>query len=161
MLIALWKRPEITKVCFKGVKRLMKSFDIEPICIYSDEENKVLCDQFGFESYEYPNDHLGAKLNYGIEKALESEWDYLTQIGSDNLVKEEIFELYKPYFEKEQQCFGIGEVYYYDVKTDRVAFVENAFPYGCMRMIHRDALLSHKMAKVIFKSSCEGKSKLW
>ena len=135
----------------------MKSFDIDPICIYSDEENRKLCDKYGFESYEFPNDPLGRKLNYGVEMALKSEWDYLMQTNSDDLIKEKLFEIYRPYIESRVQCFGIGEVYFYDLKTGRVAFAENAYPLGCGRMIHRDVFNESSLVEVQFLSSCAGK----
>jgi hypothetical protein len=74
----------------------MKSFDIEPICIYSDDDNKRLCEKYKFESYEFLNDPLGRKLNYGVEMALKSDWDYLMQTNSDDLIKEKLFEIYRP-----------------------------------------------------------------
>ena len=147
----------MTNICFEGVKRLMKSFDIEPICIYSDRENEKLCNKFGFESYKHPNDPLGRKLNFGVEMALQSDWDYLMQINSDDLLRNEIFELYKPYIEKREKCFGVGEVYFYDLKSGRVAFAENAYPLGCARMIHRNVFDAGSLVKVKFLSSCSGK----
>ena len=134
----------------------MKSFDIEPICIYSDPENKMLCEKFGFESYEFPNEPLGAKFNFGIEKALTTKWDYLMQTNSDDLIKEELLELYQPYLWRKEQCFGVGEVYYYDLKSGRVAYVDNPFPLGCARMIHRDVITSHNKVEVKFTASVAG-----
>lgn len=135
----------------------MKSFEIDPICIYSEDENKAVCEEFGFESYFFENDPLGKKLNFGVEMALKSKWDYLMQINSDDILREEIFELYKPYFEKEEKCFGVGDVYFYDLHTGKVAHASNAYPLGCARLIHRSIFEKENLVKVRFVSSCSGK----
>lgn len=137
-LIPLWKRPDITRICFEGIKRLQKFIEIDPICICSEPESAQLCNEFGFESYEYPNSPLGKKLNYGLEMALASKWDYLIQIGSDDLISEELFEIYKPFYGS--MAFGVGCIYFYDVKTKTQARQKGMQVYGCGRMISREVL---------------------
>jgi len=137
LLIALWKRPVITRICFEGIKRLQKTIPIEPICIYSEDDSKSLCKEYGFEAYEYKNDPLGEKLNFGLERALESEWDYLLQIGSDDLLSEKLFEMYDPFIAKSSRAFGLSTMYFYDIRTKESYFESISNIFGCGRMIHR------------------------
>jgi hypothetical protein len=146
LLIALWKRPEITRIVFERVKKL----PVEPICIYSEDESKELCREFGFESYFFENDPLGRKLNFGVERALESQWDYMMQIGSDDLVKEELIESYKPFIERRSLVFGVGCIYFYDIRTGKTALHYGGQVFGCGRMIHR-AVLDSNILKARFR----------
>jgi hypothetical protein len=156
LLITLWQRPEITEICFQGVERI-KKHGVSPICIYSDDENKELVEKFGFEGYYHENLPLGKKLNFGLKKGLESEWDYLIQIGSDDLLSDELFEIYKPWIESKEPAFGISKMYYYDIATGKAAYHESDYPFGCARMIHRDVLNGlTRRYKIRFYSSCAG-----
>ena len=143
-LIALWQRPEITRICFEGVKRLAK-FGVEPICIYSDKENEKLVKEFGFEGYYFDNDPLGKKLNFGLKKALESEWDYFTQIGSDDLISDKLFEIYERYFERKELAFGVNVVHFYNMLTGEAAEGYSSYPFGCMRMLHRSVFTDYNI----------------
>lgn len=157
LLIALWRRPEITRICFDGIKRLQQFIDIEPICIYSEDDMKVLCDEYKFEAHYHENLPLGKKLNYGLNIALQSEWDYLMQIGSDDLLSEKIFEYYKPFIEKSVKAFGIKSVHFYNTIVKKSYHVVNSYPFGVGRMVHRsvfeDDLL---MAKFRYNKSVVG-----
>lgn len=146
LLIALWKRPEITRIVFENIKKL----PVDPICVYSEDESRELCEEFGFESYFFENDPLGKKLNFGVERALESQWDYMMQIGSDDLVNVELFDYYKPFIEDKTLAFGIGCIYFYDIPSGRTAIVNGSQVFGCGRMIHRN-VLDGKVLKARFR----------
>lgn len=154
-LITLYQRPHVTEICFEGLKRLEK-FGVEPICIYSDIDNKVLVEQYGFEGYFYQNKPISNKLNFGIERALESEWDYLMQIGSDDLLHDDLFDVYAPYIECGSLAFGLTTMYYYDLATGKCAMGKSSYPFGCARMIHRSVFDRQFKYKVRFKNSVAG-----
>ena len=132
----MWQRPEITKVCFEGIKRLQKSYDVEPICIYSEPELKELCNKYKFECYYHKNLPLGRKFNYGIQKAMQTEWDYLMTLGSDNLITNDLLELYKDYEGKD--AFGVNTVYLYDVDSGKCGVFKNGYALGAGRMVKRE-----------------------
>lgn len=152
LLIALWKRPEVTEVCFQGVERLRKK-GCEPICIYSDVDNKVLVNQYGYEGYYHENLPLGAKLNFGVDRALESDWEYMMQIGSDDIISDELVDAYK---DIKEQAFGINTVYFYDLKSGQSAKGWSPYPFGCARMLHRSCFDKKYRYKVRFKQSVAG-----
>lgn len=156
-LILLWKRPEVTRICFQGIKRLQKKIEIDPVCIYSEDQSKELCQEFGFESYHFENLPLGRKMNFGLDRALESKWDYLMTIGSDDILSEELFDIYSPLIEKRTMAFGVGCIYFYDTKTGKQARQSGMQVYGAGRMIQRE-VLDKECMKAVFKyaRTCAG-----
>lgn len=94
--IPVWKRPEITEICFMGINRLRESgiHQIEAFAVISEEEMKPLCDQYGIEYCFYKNLPLGEKKNFGVSQLLKKDFDYMVEIGSDDLLKNEFLNLY-------------------------------------------------------------------
>lgn len=93
---AVWKRPEITEICFMGIKRLQKvsGFDISAFAVISEVEMIPLCEKYGVDWCLTTNHPLGAKKNYGVKQALRKDFDYMIEIGSDDLLKTEALYAY-------------------------------------------------------------------
>lgn len=94
--LAVWKRPEITEICFMGISRLREAriHEIEAFAVISEEEMKPLCDKYDVKYCMYKNLPLGEKKNYGLREAMVIDFDYMVQIGSDDLLKNEFLEFY-------------------------------------------------------------------
>lgn len=94
--IPVWKRPEITEICFMGITRLREAgtHHIEALAVISEDEMKPLCEKYGIDWVFYKNFPLGEKKNFGIQEALKREFDYLVEIGSDDILKNEFLSLY-------------------------------------------------------------------
>lgn len=94
--IPVWKRPEITEICFMGINRLRESgiHEIEAFAVISEEEMKPLCDRYGIEYCFYKNLPLGEKKNFGVSQLLKKDFDYMVEIGSDDVLKTEFLNLY-------------------------------------------------------------------
>ena len=92
--LAVWRRPEITEICFMCINRLREAFDIDAFAVISEEEMKPLCDRYDVKYCMYKNLPLGEKKNYGLSQALKLDWDYLLEIGSDTLVKDKLLRTY-------------------------------------------------------------------
>jgi len=148
-IIPVWKRPDILKICLDGLKHI----PVEPFFIISHEDpyyseiKKLLKDYY---TCSFPNFPVGRKQNAGINLALkEFKFDYLMNFGSDNIVSPELFEIYKPYFEKNKLFFGVNNLYIMNYINKEIMFVEDynlQKPIGAARMIHRSILdkLSYK-----------------
>lgn len=97
IFLAVWKRPEITEICFMGIQRLQKvpGFQISAFAVISEVEMIPLCERYGVEWCMAANHPLGAKKNYGVKEALRKDFEYLIEIGSDDLLKDEILQAYK------------------------------------------------------------------
>lgn len=122
IVIPLWKRPEVTKFCFTHLKKMIEElpqYQFKVLCVISELDYIRVCKSYGFEYYFHDNNPLGAKINEGIKYALESEWDYLMMMNSDNVIKSELIaKYYQAFFEKDELFFGIDRVTYVNFGTD-------------------------------------------
>jgi len=156
ILVCVWQRPEITRICFEGIKRLQKKFDIDPVIIYSEKSMSSLIAKYKFEKYFHENLPLGRKFNFGIEMALKSEWDYLMTLGSDNLITDSLIELYKKYEGKD--AFGIDTAYLYNSETGEAGVFKNGYAIGAGRMLARRVVETQtEVYRVMYLQSVAGK----
>jgi hypothetical protein len=139
IFLAAWKRPEITEICFAGLNRLKKRFPIETMCVISEESMIPLCEKYGINWTFYKNDPLGEKKNHGLNEAMKLEWDYMMEIGSDDLVKDELIELYQPYFGK-YDMFGTKDAIIIDSHTGHTRRLKSDTTYGLGRCISRKVI---------------------
>jgi hypothetical protein len=79
-----------------GIKRLQKvaGFDIQALAVISEESMIPLCEKYGVDWCITNNSPLGAKKNYGLAQAMRKKFDYLVEIGSDDILKDEFLSLY-------------------------------------------------------------------
>jgi hypothetical protein len=119
IVIPLWQRPEVTKVCFDNLKELIASIkhDVKVLCVISEPEYMDMCMAYGFEYVAFKNDPLGDKINFGIKWALErNEWDYLMTMNSDSVVNPKLFFDYYDDLFGVHEFFGVSRVTYADFK---------------------------------------------
>jgi len=138
IFLAAWKRQAITEVCFMGINRLRKNsrFPIEAFCVISEEDKIPLCEKYGIKWTFYKNDPLGEKKNHGLTEAMKFEWDYLLEIGSDDLVKDELLELYSNYFGK-YDYFGTKDAVIIDSDSGECRRLKSDTTYGLGRCLSR------------------------
>lgn len=139
--LAVWKRPEITEICFMGIHRLRKSglFPIEAFAVISEESMIPLCEKYGIGYCFYKNDPVGEKKNFGLTEAYKREWDYMIEIGSDDLLRTEYLEAMAPYFGK-HDLLGIGHVVYINSEDGACRRYQTKTSFGCGRAISRAAI---------------------
>lgn len=140
--LALWKRPQITELCFKGLNRLRHhpDFDIQVLAVVSEPEMLTLCDKYNVIAVTHSNTPLGRKKNFGLQAARALQFDYMMEIGSDTLVLNELLDEYKKDFIGVHHFFGIGDCAFIDSETRACRRVGGASTYGGGRMISRHAL---------------------
>jgi hypothetical protein len=142
-VIPVWKRPDILKICVDGLKHIPVKplFIISPEDRYLPEIKKILKNH---HTCQYPNWPVGRKLNAGINLAYkEYRFDYLMNLGSDDIISPKLFDVYRPLFEKQKLFFGVNNLYIMNYVNKKVMFVENyniKRPIGAGRMIHRSVL---------------------
>lgn len=141
VFLAVWKRPEITEICFMGIDRLRKNsrFPIEALAVISEESMIQLCEKYNIRWTFYKNDPVGEKKNHGLNEAMKFEWDYLLEIGSDDLVKDELLELYAPFFGK-YDLFGTKDAVIINSADGMCRRLKSDTTYGLGRCISRKAL---------------------
>ena len=134
ILTALWQRPEITRICFEGIKRL----GLSATASISEESYIKTCEEYGIDWVMTPNQPVGHKWNAGMIQALNHKWDYVMILGSDDIVTNSIFDIYKPlmgvYF-----MFGVDSCYFYHKgKIKRFSYKDKStMSVGAGRMLHR------------------------
>ena len=138
VLSAAWKRPEITRICFEGIKRL----GLNATIAISEESMIPLCDEFGFDYAMVPNNLLGRKWNYGLRKAKEHDFDYLLILGSDNLISDCLIDRYKEY---DFDMIGVKDLYIFDSGTKKTKYFQGyseEMSIGAGRLISRKVINS-------------------
>lgn len=136
--IPVWKRPEITEICFMGINRLRESFDVDALAVLSEEDMRPLCEKYNIRHCMYKNFPLGEKKNYGLTQALDLEWDYLIEIGSDDLVKDSLLKSYEPYFGV-KPVIGASEFLHLNSKTGECRAFKSMI-HGAARAISRETI---------------------
>ena len=164
-LTPIWKRPEVLKVFLikfmelrKHTKKKGIQLDLTPIFsahhkgVYYPGEFFTSTHLFSryaidtnFIRVSCTDNHpLGAKKNHGLNRILDVEWDYLLELGSDNVMHPKIFDYYKPYIDKKELMFGFTEGYVCEPKTKRCIWTKNRWNdgmcQGAGRMIHRSVV---------------------
>lgn len=125
-----------------GIKRLQQhpDFNIQALAVISEESMIPLCEKYGIAWCMYKNEPLGEKKNYGLQKAKEFEFDYLLEIGSDDLILNELLDDYKNYIGK-FDFFGISDCAFINSDGGECRrLISRSTTYGAGRMIHRSIL---------------------
>jgi len=141
VFLAAWKRPEITEICFVGINRLRKNsrLPIETMCVISEDSMIPLCEKYNIRWTFFENNPLGAKKNHGLNEAMKLDWDYLLEIGSDDLVKDELLELYEPLMGK-CDLFGTKDAVIINSENGECRRLQSDTTYGLGRCISRKIL---------------------
>lgn len=137
--LAAWRRPEITEICFKGINRLRSRLPLEALCVISEHSMIALCERYGIRWTFFENNPLGAKKNHGLNEAMKLDWDYLIEIGSDDLLKNEVIDLYQPYFGR-AEYFGMKKLVYLDTTTGACRYYNSDTIFGLGRCMSRAML---------------------
>lgn len=138
--LAVWKRPEVTEICFMGINRLKRYgiLQIDAFAVISEESMIPLCEKYGVTYCYHDNLPLGKKLNYGLSESLKLDWDYVICIGSDDILKNELLDLYKPYFGV-KPLLGIQHFVYLSSKTMGCRIVKSNI-HGLGRAVSRSVV---------------------
>lgn len=144
VFLAVWKRPEITEICFMGLVRLRKKsrHPINVLAVISEESMIPLCEKYDVKWTLYKNEPLGEKKNHGLTEAMKLEWDYLIEIGSDDLIKDELIEKYEPFFGK-YEMFGTKDSVIINSENGNCNRLTSDTPYGLGRCISREVIQKH------------------
>lgn len=162
IFLAVWKRPEITEICFMGINRLRKSglFPIDAFAVISEESMIPLCEKYKVEYCFYKNEPLGEKKNYGLAQACKKEFDYLVEIGSDDLLKDEWLTAFKPYFEKGKELITLSNFVYLNSEDGVCRRMTTASTFGLGRAIKKSALekMGYKLWNPVFSKGLDNNS---
>lgn len=121
---------------------------MEFMAVISEESMIPLCKKYNVEYCFYKNLPIGEKKNFGLNECLKKSWDYLIELGSDDLLKNEILEIYK----FDRPTLFINHIAFINSETQECRALKSQTFYGIGRAIRRDCFEALKS---------EGKYKLW
>ena len=107
-------RPKITEVYCLGILRLKDAFGVDcTTCISPEDktENKEILSDYKIDFVSCEN-KLGPKKNFLLNAIMGSHFDYLMELNSDDIVKNELITMYEPFFHGEVDFFGIDKFTY-------------------------------------------------
>lgn len=124
----IWGRHDIVKIWQKGVERIKnynpQVFEIIPFCMVSNKEDRELIESFGYDYIETENKPLGRKHNKGLEALKDREFDYILQLGSDDLITNEYLHyLLSPMLSREP-VFGVNRLLFCEPSTEKACRFE-------------------------------------
>lgn len=138
--LAVWKRPEITEICFMGLNRLKQTgFEMEFLAVISEESMIPLCEKYGVKYCMHGNGVLGKKKNFGLAQALKMDWDYIIELGSDDLIKNELIHAYAQFF-GEKEYLGIDSLAFINSKNGNCRWIQSGSLFGLGRCLSRNVL---------------------
>lgn len=162
LFFAVWQRPEILQICCEGVKRLCsykpEKFDITPFAVASPDDPAIQV----LEKYEIPftlapNDFLGKKKNIGLKTALENvSFDFMLEMGSDDLISNKLLDLYEHLFAEEKLCWGPDSCYFVNAENGQIAKWKTDLVIGAGRVVHRSVIEKLIQHEFIFTQSIAG-----
>lgn len=107
-------RPNILNLWCAQIKRLRYDFDsyIPAVCV-SGEDDKAICDKYNVSHFTRPNNPVSEKFNVGFMHAYNMGWDYVTILGSDNLISTELMRKIVAQMDNDIDLIGINAIYFY------------------------------------------------
>ena len=150
LMTAVWKRPELTAMMVRGLN-FPDYANVRPFFILSEEDPYFLANHAIVKNYDYlvyPNEPLGRKKNVGLRFARQWDWDYLMELGSDDLYTPLVWKYYMKPFAERWPVFGFNQIYYYNITDGSAVWMENyaldhegePMPFGALRCIRRDLI---------------------
>jgi len=152
IFVTVWQRPEITKLCLQGIRRLQKykpEWNIEPLFIVSEEWSEDWCDEEKLNHIWVENSPLGRKMNLGIEAAMELDFTHLMFFNSDTIIANELLDIYEPYLQGKEKVFNQAIEFF---GIDKVHFINREDK--CAKLVDYDLTVCGA-AKVISKAFLE------
>lgn len=153
MIIPCWKRPEILSVVCKQLDffyhETIDKIDLTALYIFSNEDSDLDKLEEVYKNINHKADriyssnyYLGNKLNDGIEYASKFNYDYIMNMGSDDLIHPDIIDLYLPYIKQNLPLIGINSLYFVSKGNAPILFLDYNTKYliGAGRLIHKSAI---------------------
>jgi len=137
ILLPIWEREKITRICLDNLRELKKDLNIDVLCVVSENWAKIAAFEYGFKYVYASNDCLGSKMNVGVKEALRYKWDYLMNLGSDDLISKELFKTYEPHLKKGVDVLGITKVTFLDSVSKEAKEFDYKIMIGAGRCIKR------------------------
>ncbi len=123
----------------------------------SETEYEAICKRYKIATTFFKNEPLGEKKNHGLQVAMRRKWDFLMELNSDDLIKDELIDVYLPYLLKGVDYIGIENFCFLDSETGELRQHASKTVYGIGRMYSRAAIMeAAKMQPIIARETAFG-----
>ena len=161
IILPIYKRLEITRICLKGIQRLQKDprFIIRCLIVWSDYKDKQNLGNFVdnklMQFVGLPNKPLGAKLNGAFQYAFQhcNRFDYIMQLGSDDLLSTDYLDKIEKKVQRKELFFGPDKLLMIEKASGKAKLLQAVDNMGAGRMIHRSLLEPFVKDKSFFDSN--------
>ena len=164
IFFACHKRLEVLKICLDGIERLKrenKDIEFVPFAVYSGKAEGDLLEKYKVRSLKFSNEYLGHKKNAGLKELMKLDWDYMLEIGSDDIISSKLIEMYKPLWERGDNCFGVRSCYFIEPSTGRASFWSHEYAIGAGRCIKKTVFDGWgRRVKIKFTRSISGETSM-
>jgi hypothetical protein len=119
IITGVWQRPEVFEM-FANATNKLKHNDIDIVVIVAGSEgakSRQMVEDKGFIYIEIENQPLAQKMNATMLKAQELNVDFCLCVGSDDLITNELLEVYYSYMIKNIDYVAVLDWYFYDTQT--------------------------------------------
>lgn len=128
VLTCTWKRPEITEIFVDTLLTMQEKTKgiFEYINIVIDSENSNF-DVFKnrkneFDYYNYPNNPISNKWNYGVTLTKNIDFDYIIFLGSDDVVDQNVMLEYHSKMKENYDFIGIIDMYVFNTMNNQLYY---------------------------------------
>lgn len=145
VIIAIYKRHDLTRLCFEHLSRQQKKFGFDVVIAGSEgNESESLAREFGFEYVETINEPLGQKMN--VLSLMCKNYDGVVVLGSDDFLPDNAFAKFLTLDMSQKVIYGFSGCYFYSTKSKTLNF----FNYkGTIKTIGAGRLYTGEMLKAI------------
>lgn len=124
IVTGVWKRPEIFEMFANATKKLNHP-QLEIIVIVAGsegEQSKSMVEKHGFIYIEVDNEPLASKMNSTIVVAGQLNADYVLCVGSDDVITQNLLDIYADCISRGIDYVGVLDWYFYDTVSGNMAY---------------------------------------
>jgi hypothetical protein len=159
-------RNSVLRLFCAGIKRLREETEIFiPCVIVGDADHKAICDEYHVHHIPYSQEIVlnnkgekvkppaSPKWNIGVEYLMGLGVDYVTIMGSDDIMSTDLMKTLMAAMEKGYDLIGVKEIYFYDANGKHKGMLRKLGPtvniLGVARTISRRVIeQTHPMWRV-------------
>ena len=139
ILTCIWKRPKLTRIVLSHYRALKKELkdvmNLELVAVGSEgEKSQNICEENEFNYFEYKNQPMSEKWNFGLQMTKKINPDAVVIVGSDDLIDTNLLKFYDQKLKQGYMMVGIKDFYIYDSEKRKLAYWRG---YGELNDAHR------------------------
>lgn len=146
ILVPVHGRYNVLRLFDNCIKRLQSEFDITVVAVGSSQLDRNVCEELGYTYTNHKNNPLGGKLQAGLQKARELDFDACIMLGSDDILSNSVVDLYNSALNKGYDFIGFLDCYFYDLENKNMRHWKGytnerrGEPIGAWRCLSRELL---------------------